>query len=128
LDDGLYGFIAEPIHPSDDRYRSCSRWDLTAKVTFAAPFHLPSSGEIFLPPALSNSSSWTYKLLAGTTLQRRILVFPVADGLHFDAELRSFYDGFRAPAAPPPARRTYDLSNLIHMAYLSAHLFHGDRR
>jgi hypothetical protein len=44
LDDGLYGFFAEPIHPSDDRYRSFSRWDMTAKVTRDAPYQLPPSG------------------------------------------------------------------------------------
>jgi hypothetical protein len=31
LDDGLYSFLAEPIHPSDDRYRSLPRFDLTPR-------------------------------------------------------------------------------------------------
>jgi hypothetical protein len=29
LEDGLYSFLAEPIYPSDDRYRSLPRFDLT---------------------------------------------------------------------------------------------------
>ena len=29
LMDGLYSFVAEPLHPSDDRYRSLPRFDLT---------------------------------------------------------------------------------------------------
>jgi hypothetical protein len=120
LDDGLYSFVAEPIHPSDDRYRSCSRWDLTAKVPRDAAVHLPSSGEPRSSSALAGLNSWSYKLLAGTTLRNRILAFPVTDSLHFDAELRSFCDGYLSPVASPPARRTYDLSNPIHMADLSA--------
>jgi hypothetical protein len=31
LDDGLYSSLAEPIHPSDDRYRSRPRFDLTPR-------------------------------------------------------------------------------------------------
>ncbi len=31
MDEGLYGFLAEPIHPSDDRYRTLPRFDLTSK-------------------------------------------------------------------------------------------------
>ncbi len=29
LEDGLYSFLAEPIHPNDDRYHSLARFDMT---------------------------------------------------------------------------------------------------
>jgi hypothetical protein len=83
LDDGLYSFVAEPIHPSDDRYRSCSRWDLTAKVSRDAAVRLPSSGESSACLGLAGANLWRYKLLAGTTLRHRILAFPVASMLSF---------------------------------------------
>ncbi len=129
LDDGLYSFVAEPIHPSDDRNRSSSRWDMTAKTSPDTPFRLPHPGEFSSMPALAGSGSWTYKLLAGTSPEHRIMAFPVTNGTHFDAELRSFCDGFLAPVAPPPARHTYDLSNPTHMADLSARFMGtGDER
>jgi hypothetical protein len=79
--------------------------------------------------ALAGSGSWTYKLLTGTTIQHRIQAFPVANTLHFDAELRSFCNGYLSPVAPPPTRRTYDLSNPINMADLSARFMGtGDER
>jgi hypothetical protein len=126
----LYGFVAEPLHPSDDRYRSCLRWDLTAKVPRTSPVQLlPSSGERLSLPAVPGSGTWAYKLLAGSTVQHRILAFPMTDSLHFDAELRTFCDGFLSPVSPPPARRTYDLSNPAHIADLSARFMGaGDER
>ncbi len=37
MDGGLYGFLAEPIHPSDDRYRTLPRFGLTSKGPHEMP-------------------------------------------------------------------------------------------
>jgi hypothetical protein len=140
LADGLYSFSAEPIHPSDDRYRSLLRLDMTAggppeqagystrdnPGTLAGDFS--SFGELHthFPSPLG---AWTCKLLVGPTVHHRILAFPASDSSAFDSELRQFCDGFLSPVASPPARRTYDPTNLGHMADLSTRFMGiGDER
>jgi hypothetical protein len=83
------------------------------------------------PPVPTSSSlgTWSCKLLVNPSSSHRILAFPSGDSLGFDAELRSFCDGFLAPVASPPARKTYDPGNPLHMADLSARFMGtGDER
>jgi hypothetical protein len=117
MDEGLYGFLAEPIHSSDDRYRTLPRFDLTSKGPHDIPFGVILPQSSLVPVA--TAGTWSCKLYAGSTPQRRILAFPSATTTDFDAELRSFCDGFLSPVASPPARRTYDPNNPLHMADLS---------
>ncbi len=62
-------------------------------------------------------------------MRRRILAFPVSGTTPFDSELRTFCDGFLSPVAAPPARKTYDPANPVHMADLSVRFMGaGDER
>jgi hypothetical protein len=82
-----------------------------------------------LPAQSTLLGTWSPKLLAGSTLHRRILAFPVTGHSDYDSELRAFCDGSLYPTAAPPARRTYDPDNPIHMADLSARFMGaGDER
>jgi hypothetical protein len=44
LQEGLYSFLAEPLHPSDDRYRSLPRFDLTPQDSPFSTLPADSSG------------------------------------------------------------------------------------
>ena len=148
LREGLYSFSAEPIHPSDDRYRTLPRFNLTP-VTPISPgtdhcLSVAPVGGAVGPSTESQSSAprvdiatvspstlghWTCKLFAGATTDHRILAFPLATNSAFDSELRQFCDGFLAPISSPPARQTYDPANPLHMADLSPRFMGiGDER
>jgi hypothetical protein len=121
LQEGLYSFFAEPLHPNDDRARILPRFDWTPKTTELSPALVVAPGATPLSPTQSSLlGTWFPKLLSGSTLHRRILAFPVTGNSDYDSELRAFWDGFLSPTAAPPARRTYDPANPIHMANLSA--------
>ncbi len=149
----LYGFQAEPLHPNDGRYQSLPRLHLTTRAPSFSPVTpalalldsdpphlptLPTSASLPLMlldgpslPVLTSSSlgTWSCKLLVSPSSSHRILAFPSGNSLGFDAELRSFCDGFLAPVASPPARKTYDPGNPLHMADLSARFMEaGDER
>ena len=133
--DGLYSFLAEPIHPSDDRYRSLPRFDLTSPdgLHGGAPTValLRSSSSLLSAPVLSPTplGRWSCRVLLGSTLQHRILAFPMAAVSDFDSELRPFCNDFLSPVASAPARRTYDSGNPLHMADLSTRFMGiGDER
>ncbi len=156
IQDGLYGFLAEPLHPSDDRYRTLPRFNLTARVdslvsmptpastlpmpllpeSSASAVTLPHSLTVpcpfsgtLLPSASTPLGTWSCKLLVSPSSFHRILAFPTGENLAFDSELRTFCDDFFSPIPTPPARRTYDASNPLHMADLSARFMGtGDER
>jgi hypothetical protein len=44
MDDGLYSFLAEPIHPNDDRYRALPRFDFTPKGQYGMTVGLDVAG------------------------------------------------------------------------------------
>ena len=98
--DGLYSFLAEPIHPSDDRYRSLPRFDLTSPdgLHGGAPTValLRSSSSLLSAPVLSPTplGRWSCRVLLGSTLQHRILAFPMTTVSDFDSELRTFCNDF----------------------------------
>jgi hypothetical protein len=50
IQDGLYGFRAEPLHPNDDRYRTLHRYHLTARTDALADS--THGCPALLPPAL----------------------------------------------------------------------------
>ena len=145
LHDGLYNFSAEPILPNDDRFRTLPRFNWTPPSAFLSspmPGVSPSlvsvppwltlprgTGSPVLPSVPSSLGTWSLKLFAGSTLHRRILAFPVSGTTPFDSELRTFCDGFLSPVAAPPARKTYDPANPVHMADLSVRFMGaGDER
>jgi hypothetical protein len=131
LHEGLYSFCVEPLLPNDDRYRTLPRYEWTLPTDLFStargpsarvpsfPLALCGADAPAIPSSLTPLGTWTFKLLVGSTPGRRILTFPFADATDFDAELRSFCDGFLSPIAAPPARKTYDPANPIHMADLS---------
>jgi hypothetical protein len=108
LSDGLFSFSAQPFHINDERYTTLPRFHLTAK----GPYVPPAS-------TLDSSNSWNYTLIVAPSSTRRVVAYPAAIGPEFDAALRQFCTTFIAPTAIPPARRTYDSANPLHMADLS---------
>jgi hypothetical protein len=160
IQDGLYGFLAEPLHPNDDRYRTLPRFNLTDRVDSLISLPTPaptssmsllpaspvsavpldfigprpptvpcsSSGTLF-PPASTPLGTWSCKLLISPSSFNRILAFPSGDNMAFDSELRTFCNGFFSPIPTPPARRTYDANNPLHLADLSTRFMGtGDER
>ncbi len=101
---GLYSFSAEPIHPSDDRYRFLPRFDFTPRdgVFSSRPSTHSVVGGVS-HDAASPLGEWSCRLFAGTTAQQRILAFPLTGSSDFDSELRNFCDGFscRVTTSPP---------------------------
>jgi hypothetical protein len=150
LEDGLYSFLAEPIHPNDDRYRSLARFDMTTNSQREdgdgaasvdprdreIPTELPLGGGTVqnLAGQASDSSlhapfpsplgAWSCRLLFDNRHRHRILAFPLTNNTDFDSELRQFCNGFLSPVTAPPARQTYDPTNPLHMTNLS-HRFMG---
>jgi hypothetical protein len=136
LEDGLYT-------PSDDRYRSLPRFDLTpttlptTTVSALSALADDSGDSRLLHPGgpslphdlvLGPLGTWSCKMLAGATARNRILAFPSTSISDFDA-VRQFCDEFLSPLAAPPARRLYDPTNPLHMADLSASFMGiGDER
>ena len=90
LHEGLYSFSAEPIHPSDDRYKTLPRFDLTPVTPDRRLSVCPDGEELgLITERVSSQSSlatvdiaavfpsplgrWTCKMLAGATGHHRIL-------------------------------------------------------
>jgi hypothetical protein len=74
-------------------------------------------------PALSLDGSslgqWSYRMFVLPSSGHRVLAYPSSTNSAFDANLREFCVDFLAPPSIPPARRTYQEDNPLHMSDLS---------
>ena len=85
LEDGLFSFLAQPLHINDERYTTLPRFHLTAKGAYVPPTASPT-----LSSALVASGSWNYTLLVAPSASRRVVALPAVGGSSFDAALRDF--------------------------------------
>ena len=122
LTDGLYSLTMEPLSVNDTRYLELPRFDLTDKGRYVPPT-LPASAECPSGPTpttlVSSLGSWTCRNIVPPSSSRRVLAFPSNPGQDFGDNLRDFCQQFMAPLSTPPARRTYDSGNALHMSDLS---------
>jgi hypothetical protein len=118
LADGLYSVSLEPISVNDVRYGAHPRFDLTTKGEYS-----PATADracLATKEGVSPLGNWTCRLLVAPSSSHRIMAFPSAEGeAAFDSHLREFCQRFLAPLSIPPARRTYDQDNPLHMSDLS---------
>ncbi len=114
MTDGLCSVNMEPLSLNDDRYCRNPRFDLTEPGRYVPPSSVVPAGSL-----LRTLDNWTCRKFVAPSPRRRVLAFPAADGQAFGAELKDFCQQFIVPLSPPPARRTYDTHNTLHMSDLS---------
>ena len=118
LTDGLYSVAFEPISVNDVRYATHPRFDLTAKGDYVPASHI--TAQLSTTQSASSLGNWSCRLLVAPSSRRRVMAFP-SEGLDvaFASHLREFCQQYLAPLSTPPARRTYDQDNPLHMSDLS---------
>jgi hypothetical protein len=115
IEDGLYSLSLEPITPSDPRFSSLVIFDITPQGPFVPLNHMLRA--VPSPMGAALNPIWTTTVLSASPSMGRVLA--MNSSLDFDDEPRSFSDNFLAPAAIPPSRRQYDVSNSSDMTELS---------
>jgi hypothetical protein len=115
LSDGLFSVIFHPLSVNDIRYADNPQFALTAPGSYVPPTALAARPNS-LDPVLPN---WERRLIVAPSASRRIMAFPSREGPDFNTNLQNFCQRFHAPLSIPPARRTYDKDNPIHMSDLS---------
>ena len=115
LHDGLFSVTFQPLSVNDLRYASNPHFMLTAPGPYTPPTNLATSSCSLDP----DPPNWECRLLVAPSAGRRIMAFPSREGPDFSANLQDFCHHFHAPLSIPPARRTYDKDNPLHMSDLS---------
>jgi hypothetical protein len=115
MDDGLYAMTMEPLSSDDPRNLSSQIFNITPQGEYRPLTQKSVKG------MKSVRQMWTTTvLLAGRTAGRiRTLA---AD---FHSELGSFSDSFLAPAALPPSRKQFDVTDVKDMSDLSIRFMGG---
>ncbi len=120
IDDGLYAIAMEPISSDDSRYLSSQIFDITPPGDYT-PLNQKLGGHD--GGTKSTRQMWTTMVLTVPPPIGKILT--LAGSLDFHSELASFSDRFLAPAALPPSRRQFDVTNDTDMSELSIRFLGG---
>ena len=121
-EDGLYHLDVQPINPNDKRFNNWDSIDLTMEVdpyiAVSNTSHEVVRDQLPMEKSPSRLGLWFVKVLWIGSVRA---LSGMTDG--FGEELTKFCDQYIAPMSIPPAKKSYQISNIEDMGDLSIRFF-----